>query len=82
MENKITQEELEQLNSIQQTTQKIIFDLGNIELNMIMLKKQKTKLTETLNELILEESSFNNSLIIKYGNISLDPNTGEFKLIE
>ena len=73
----LTQEELQTLQTIQSETQALINELGEIELIKIQLEERKERAKTFLQELSQKESSFNQSLFEKYGNINLNPKTGE-----
>jgi hypothetical protein len=74
----IATDELEQLRNIQQSTQQLIYELGEIELLKIQLEERHTTAKQTLSSLTQQETQFNQSLFDKYGNIQLNPQTGEY----
>ena len=74
----IATDELEQLRNIQQSTQQLIYELGEIELLKIQLEERHTRAKQTLSSLTQQETQFNQSLFDKYGNIQLNPQTGEY----
>ena len=74
----IATDELEQLRNIQQSTQQLIYELGEIELLKIQLEERHTTTKQTLSSLTQQETQFNQSLFDKYGNIQLNPQTGEY----
>ena len=77
-ENKVlTQEELNTLKTIQEETQALIYELGEIELIKIQLEQRKQKAENFLADLNQKEQSFTSSIVEKYGKASIDPQTGE-----
>lgn len=74
----ISSEEMEQLRNIQKSTQQLIYELGEIELMKIQLEERHTVAKQNLIELSQQESQFNQSLVDKYGNIQLNPQTGDY----
>jgi|TARA_R110000772_G_scaffold227604_1_gene338374 hypothetical protein len=81
-ENKVlNQEELQTLKTIQEETQSLILELGEIELIKIQLGDRKEKSKEYLSELSQKEQDFTQSIFEKYGKVSINPTTGEITLI-
>jgi hypothetical protein len=79
MENtKLTAEELEKLQSIQQKNAAVVDELGNLELAKLQLEKRRNEAISFLNELREEEQTFGKELSEKYGNGSIDLENGEF----
>jgi hypothetical protein len=77
-ENQIlTQEELQVLNSIQEETQALIYELGEIELIKLQLDERKNQSKNMLDELRVKEQTFNQDIITKYGKVNINTNTGE-----
>jgi len=77
-ENKsLTQEELQSLKTIQEKTQYLIFELGEIELIKLQLEDRKNKAVLFLNKLTEEEQNFTKNIFEKYGKINIDPQNGE-----
>lgn len=75
---KLEQQELEQLQELQKKSQEIIFELGEISLNEILLNKRKNKSLLSLDKLQDEEKTLKQFLISKYGDININLETGEF----
>ena len=76
---KIEQQELEQLKDIQNKSQDIILELGDISYGEIMLKNRKIKVEYRLLELQDEEKTLQEFLIKKYGNnISINIEDGSY----
>jgi hypothetical protein len=78
----LTQEELQTLKSIQQSTQAIIMELGEIELIKLQIENRSKTTKEFLNELSLKEKEFHQSILTKYGKSNIDPETGEIVQID
>lgn len=73
----LTEEEKQQLLTIQQSTQDIVFELGEIELVKIQLETRYERGKQTLKDIIESENKFNDAIFEKYGKITLDTTTGE-----
>lgn len=73
----LTQEELQTLKTIQDETQSLIMELGEIELVKIQLEDRKDNAKKFLGELSEREKTFTQSVFDKYGKVSINPNTGE-----
>ena len=76
--NKIKKIELEQLRELQKKSQNIIYELGEISLNEILLEQRKQKIENILQEIQDEEKTLKQFLISKYGDININLETGEF----
>ena len=79
---KLSQEELDILNDLQSTQNQIIANLGQLEYNIQLLELQKEKLTEQIEELKKSETKVGQVLTQKYGNGSIDLNSGVFTKTE
>ena len=73
----LTKEELKSLREIQEKTQSVVIELGEIELYKIRLEERYNTVKEFLNELKNIEENFSKLVTDKYGKINLDPKTGE-----
>jgi conjugal transfer/entry exclusion protein len=73
----LTQEELQTIQNIQDDTQNLVFELGEIEMILIQMEDRKSKAKQYLTELSQRERDFNNTIIQKYGKVTLDSQTGE-----
>ena len=73
----LTKEELKSLREIQEKTQSVVIELGEIELYKIRLEESYNTVKEFLNELKNIEENFSKLVTDKYGKINLDPKTGE-----
>lgn len=78
----LTQEELKELQKIQNSTQAIILELGEIELIKIQIANRYEEAKEFLNELKTLEQTFHNSILEKYGKSNINPETGEITKLD
>jgi hypothetical protein len=79
MENqKLTQEELQQLNALQQKRDNLMFELSQIGIIKLNLQSREDRVKEFHKELIAEETAVGQQLTEKYGDGSLNLETGEF----
>ncbi len=74
----LTQEELNELNQLQEQRQIITGDFGIVELRIQELELQKEKIIETLNQQQDQETQFGQKIQDKYGEGTININTGEF----
>ena len=74
----LSPDDLSTLRDIQEKTQTLVFTLGEIEVMRIQLDERYNQSKTLLAELTKREDSFNTLLLNKYGDIELDPTTGEF----
>ena len=79
---KLTKEELESFKEIRQKTQSLIIELGEIELHKIQLESRHKIAQEYFSQLANEEEKLSNSIKEKYGDIQINPETGEISQIE
>jgi len=75
---KLSQEEIETLTKLQDTQSNIINNLGQLEYNIQLLELQKEDLTEQIEKLKKAELKIGQDLTKKYGNGSIDLDTGIF----
>jgi hypothetical protein len=79
MENiKLTTEEIEKLQGIQQKNAAVVSELGNLELTKLQMETRRANIIEFINSLREEEQTFGKELSDKYGNGSIDLENGEF----
>jgi len=78
----LTKEELETLQLLQQDFQNTQYELGEIEIIKIQIEERYESVKKTLKETQIKEQSFTKSIKEKYGNISLNIETGEFSKID
>jgi len=74
----LNQEELQTLTALQQDTQQLLLELGEIELIKLQLEERHISAKNKFQEVQKGEISFTNLLHEKYGKIDLDPQSGEF----
>jgi hypothetical protein len=73
----LTEEEKNTLKNIQQKTQALITELGEIELIKIQIENRYQEAKKFLIELSDKEKEFTQSIIDKYGKSNINPETGE-----
>lgn len=78
----ITQEELDQLHSIQESHNSLITQLGWLEYEKIKLKQKKQELRQYLQNIEEDSQTLSQFLEQKYGRCSIDTNTGEVTLLK
>ena len=77
----LSQDEMQILKSIQNETQALIVEFGEIELVKIQIEERKTKAKEFLTELSKKEQDFTQAVFEKYGKCTIDPQTGKITLV-
>lgn len=83
MENtKLTQEQLDQIASIQQNYQALSQELGNIELQKITLQARRQAAEEFFTELQTQEREVAAAIEQQYGKGNINLSTGEFISIQ
>jgi hypothetical protein len=79
MENiKLTTEEIEKFQSIQQRNNLVVNELGTIELAKLQIERRREEALSFLSSLREEEQTFGKELSEKYGDGSIDLEKGEF----
>jgi hypothetical protein len=79
MENKkLTQEELQQIETVKQKSQAVVQELGQIELLKLQLESRRQNAEDYLKELAQEEKALAESLEAAYGKGTIDLEKGEF----
>tara|TARA_B100001094_G_C17788606_1_gene603248 strand:+ start:238 stop:540 length:303 start_codon:yes stop_codon:yes gene_type:complete len=73
-----SQEELDSINSIRSTLSKLTFDLGALTINKIKLENLEKDIKKQLSDLEKKESDIGKKLSNKYGDGSIDLETGTF----
>jgi hypothetical protein len=76
----LSPEDLSTLRDIQEKTQTLVFALGEIEIMRLQLNERHEEAKKQLLDLTNRENAFNTLLLNKYGDIELDPTTGEFNV--
>jgi chromosome segregation ATPase len=81
---KLTQEELQSIQELQKQFNQFIFELGNVEAQIqgllhqkSLLETEKEGIVSDIKTLTNKEKDLVTSLQEKYGNGSIDPQTGE-----
>jgi len=80
-EKNLSVEELKILREIQNETQQVIQELGEIELIRIQTENRYNQTKEYLQKLSEKEIEFSKSIQEKYGEVSLNLETGEINSI-
>jgi hypothetical protein len=73
----LTEEEFKTLQEIQEGTQSVILELGQIELVKIQIEQRHVIAREFLEELSNKEKDFTQLIFEKYGKSNVDPTSGE-----
>lgn len=74
----LTKEELDQIKELQENEKTLTTTFGQIEISIQALNAQKQDLINSHNELKQNQNRVANTLQIKYGNGTIDIETGEF----
>tara|TARA_R110002073_G_C9299491_1_gene566668 strand:+ start:566 stop:838 length:273 start_codon:yes stop_codon:yes gene_type:complete len=77
-EVKFTEDELKQVQDIQKTYANVQNQFGQLKMAQIRLDEQEVELEESLKSIQTEESKFLDGITEKYGQGSLNPETGVF----
>ena len=78
----LEKEEIEKLKTIQDKTQQLIFELGEIEMIKISLDDRRKQAESFLEDISIKEKELTDSLSEKYGTINVDPKTGEITKLD
>ena len=81
-EVKFTEEELTQVQNIQKSYQNVQIQFGQIKLAQIRLEEQEIDLEESLKNIQSDEKKFLDGITEKYGQGTLNPETGVFTSTE
>ena len=76
--NKFTEDELKQVQTIQQSYANVQNQFGQLKLAQIRLDEQEVELEDALKQIQSEEKKFLDGITKKYGQGSLNPETGVF----
>lgn len=82
MDQQITQEELAQIQAIQQDRNKLIYQLGLIQIEKAKLKQSKAQIHQYLEDLDQDSQTLSQFLEDKYGKCSIDMSTGQITQIQ
>jgi|LauGreStaDraftv2_3_1035109.scaffolds.fasta_scaffold26813_2 hypothetical protein len=74
---KVTEQELQQLQSIRNESDRLIIELGRINYEKIILQSQEENIKDSIIILQQKELEFSNELIEKYGKIKVDIESGD-----
>ena len=77
-EVKFTEEELKQVQNIQNSYQNIQIQFGQLKVAQIRLNNQEVDLEEAFKQVQSEEKKFLDGITDKYGQGTLNPETGVF----
>ena len=77
-EVKFTEEELKQVQNIQVSYQNVQNQFGQLKLAQIRLDEQEVQLEDALKQVQSEEKKFLDGITDKYGQGTLNPETGVF----
>lgn len=78
----LTEEELNKLKEIQNQTQSLILELGEIEMVKLQTEKRHEIAKSFLNELSEREQQLTKSVFDKYGKCNINPETGEITKLD
>jgi flagellar biosynthesis/type III secretory pathway chaperone len=78
----LTQEEINDLKSIQEQNSQLIVSFGQIEIGIQNLDTQKLELIKQLQILKNKENELAKALQVKYGNGNINIETGEFTKVD
>jgi hypothetical protein len=78
----LTEEELQTLKTIQNQTQALVLELGEIEMIKIQIESRYNNAKSYLSDLSNQENEFTQSIFEKYGKASVNPETGEIVKID
>ena len=81
-EVKFTEEELKQVQNIQRSYMAVQTQFGQLKMSQIKLDEQEVDLEEALKSIQSEEKKFLDGLTDKYGQGTLNPETGVFTPVE
>lgn len=76
-QTKVTEEELKELENFQQNINLITYQLGQLELRKLNLKKETENLEIQYDQILLQEKELGDRLKEKYGTAQIDLKTGE-----
>jgi hypothetical protein len=78
----LTEEELQTLKTIQNQTQTLVLELGEIEMIKIQIENRYNSAKQFLSDLSKQEQDFTESIFEKYGKSSVNPETGEITKLD
>jgi hypothetical protein len=75
---KITEQELKSISDLRQETTKVIYELGELEYQKTTLESFISESKLKVKDIKVKEAQILNELKEKYGNVSINIETGEF----
>lgn len=75
---KITDEELKKITDLKQEVSQLVYSLGELQYQKVGLEQIELQLKEKVKQVKLQETQVLNDLKEKYGNVSINIETGEF----
>tara|TARA_E500000178_G_C16711625_1_gene612991 strand:- start:379 stop:630 length:252 start_codon:yes stop_codon:yes gene_type:complete len=79
MENpKLSKEELQKINDLRSKENQITFELGQLEISRLNIEARKSNLTEQFSLLRKDQTKLGQDLQDKYGEGTIDIDSGEF----
>lgn len=78
---KLSEEILNKIKELQQKSTEVVRELGEIELNKIILNSRKKAVEEFLREINVEQDAVLKEIKEKYGEININLSTGEYSSI-
>lgn len=77
--NKVTQEELQGIQDAERQIQDVTYQLGDLQLVKLNVEKNEEALKDKFQSIIDERNKLVSELKEKYGDVSIDKNTGEIQ---
>ena len=78
----LTEEEKALLSTLQQKTQSLVVEFGEIEMVKVQLEMRHEAVKKTLKDLTDQEQNFTKTIFEKYGKSNIDPETGEITKLD
>lgn len=78
----LTKEELNDLKLLQEENKILVNSFGELEINLQILNSQKERLVNNLNEIRNKQQALSESLQRKYGEGTVNIETGEFTKVQ
>ena len=79
MANQLTQEELQQINLIKNDALEVASSLGELQYQKITIELEQEELKAKIKRIKQKENEIFEEIISKYGNISINTQTGEIR---
>jgi len=80
----LAQEELQSIKDLQTRYNQTAFEIGSLEIQLstykkyvVSLEEEKVNLLKDITSIEEKEKELTDKLVEKYGNVTIDPNTGE-----